>query len=140
MSATHLDFVAVPLSVDIYRQLLERHPHPHALIEDVVLDFLDRTADDYSSPKKNRGRGLHWEATFLPEKTRIRTKHHGEYKYADVKGDHIIYESETFSSVAAAINKMRGDTSNNAWNVTQVMRPIDSEWVGALRIRRQGGL
>lgn len=140
MFANSQDFVAVPISLDLYRQLLDRHSHPHALIEDVVQDFLNRTAEDIPSPKRNRGRGLHWEAAFLPEKTRIRTKHHGAYKYAEVKGDYIIYEGQTFSSVSAAINKMRDDTQNNAWKVTQVMRPSDPEWVGAIRIRRQGGL
>jgi len=138
MSYASQDFVAVPLSVDLYRQLLERHPHPHTLIEDVVTDFLDRTTDEAPIVKKSRGKGLHWEAAFLPDKTRLRTKHHGEYKYADVKGDYVVYEGEVFSSVASAINKMRGDTSNNAWKVTQVMRPTDNQWVGATRIRKQG--
>ncbi|MDA8164088.1 MAG: hypothetical protein M0017_03505 [Desulfobacteraceae bacterium] len=140
MLAIQEDFVAVPLSIGIYRQLLERCPHPNAVIQDVIQDFLDRTADDIPPLKKNRGSGLHWEVAFLPEKTRIRTKHHGQYKYAEIKGDYVIYEGETFSSVAAAINRMRGNTQNNAWKVTQVMRPTDSEWVGAFRIRRQGGL
>ncbi|MGH9932752.1 MAG: hypothetical protein ACREA9_26410 [Pyrinomonadaceae bacterium] len=133
-------FVSVPVSLDLYRELLARHPYPNGVIEDVVQAFLDRTAVDVPAPKKTRGNGLHWEASFLPEKTRLRTKHHGEYKYADVKGDHIMYEGKTYSSVAAAINAMRGNTSNNAWKVTQVMRPTDTEWLGALRIRRQGGL
>ncbi len=139
MDINSQDFVAVPLSVDLYRRLLERPFQPHVLIENVIQDYLDRTAQDIPSPKRNRGRGMHWEATFLPEKTRIRTKHHGIYKYAEVKGDFIAYEGETFSSISGAINRMRGDTQNNAWKVTQVMRPTDTEWVGAVRIRRRGG-
>ncbi len=133
-------FVSVPVSLDLYRELLSRHPYPNGVIEDVLQDFLDRTADAIPASKKGRGNGLHWEASFLPEKTRLRAKHYGEYKYADVKGDHVVYEGKAYSSVAAAINAMRGNTSNNAWKVTQVMRPTDTEWVGALRIRRQGGL
>jgi hypothetical protein len=140
MSFLEEGFVAVPVSVGLYRQLVERHPHPHLVIEDVVADFLERTARAVPVTSKKRIAGLHWESAFLPEKTRIRTKHHGEYKYADVKGDYVVFEGEQFSSVGSAINAMRGGTSNNAWKVSQVMRPGDSAWLGALRIRRQSSL
>jgi hypothetical protein len=132
-------FVAVPISLDVFREFISRHPYPHSVIEDVLSDFLDRTADDRSpAVKKKVVNGLLWGAAFLPEKTRIRTKWHGEYVYAEVKSDSILYDGERFSSVGAAINKMRGDTSNNAWKVTQVQRPTDVEWLWAGRIRKQG--
>ena len=141
MSVQSLDEVVfVPFPVHLYRELLDRHSNrANAVIEDVVQDFVDRTAD--SIPKtKNRGAGIFWETLFLSDKSRLRTKHLREYKYAEVKGDKVIYDGKSFSSVAQATNKMRGDTSNNAWKVLEVLRPNDSQWVHAALLRRKNGV
>jgi hypothetical protein len=135
------DFVTVPIPLTIYRQLLARYPdRAHAVIEDVVTDFLERTADDLPNNRRGRGAGVYWDTLFLPDKTRLRTKYYGEYKYAEVKADKLIYDGKTCSSVAQATNKMRGNTSNNAWRVVEVLRPNDSQWIPADVLRKRGGL
>ncbi len=135
------NFVAVPIPLEIYRELLARYPdRAHAVIEDVVADFLDRTADDVPSNRRGRGAGVYWDALFLPDKTRLRTKYYGEYKYADVKADKLVYDGKIYPSVAQVTNKMRDNTSNNAWKVLEVLRPNDSQWIPADVLRKRGGL
>lgn len=138
MSAQTLDEVVfVPFPIRLYRDLLDRHgTRVNSVIENVVEDYIDRTADSAPKEVRNRGAGVIWETLFLPEKTRLRTKHRDQYKYAEVKGDNIIYSEKSFSSVSKAVNSMRANTSNNAWNVLEVLLPNSTEWVQASRIRR----
>lgn len=131
------DYVAVPISIELYQELLRRHgASANAVIEGQVEDFLTRTQDDI--PRSPMTGGISWETFFLPDRTRLRTKYYKEYKYADVVGDEIIYENERFTSVAQVANRMRGDTKNNAWNVMEVLRPTDSKWISAKFLRRRG--
>ena len=132
------EVVAVPLSLSLYRELLDRFPDkPHTVIENVVADFLERTADDVPRAMGKRGTGVMWEALFLPEKTRLRTKHLGEYKYAEVKGNSVQFGGEQHLSVAQATNRMRGGTQNNAWRVVEVLLPGNDSWVRAEQLRRR---
>lgn len=133
------ELVFVPFPIRLYRELLDRHStRANAVIENVVEDFLDRTVESAPRAEKNRGAGMFWEALFLPEKTRLRTKHLGQYKYAEVKGDKVFYDGKLFSSVAQVTNKMRGDTKNNAWKVLEVLLPSDLQWSHASRLRKRG--
>jgi len=131
------EVVFVPFPIRLYRELLDRHSIGiNSVIENVVEDFLERTADSSQNKVRNRGAGIFWDTLFLPDSTRLRTKHRGQYKYADVKGDSIKYDDWSFSSVAQAANKMRADTSNNAWKVLEILFPSSTKWVQASRIRR----
>lgn len=138
MSTQTLDEVVfVPFPIRLYRDLLDRHgTRVNSVIEQVVDDFLDRTADSEPAAVRNRGAGVFWGTLFLPEKTRLRTKHRDHYQYADIKGDSIVYAGQSFSSVSKAANRMRANTSNNAWKVLEVLLPSSTEWVQASRIRR----
>jgi hypothetical protein len=130
------DVVAVPISLSTYREVLSRFPDtPHTLIEDAVLDYLNRTAEDWHRPRRDRGGGVMWESLFLPEKTRLRTMHHREYKQAEVKGDSLVYEGKTFPSVSQVTNHMRGGTQNNAWRVIEVLLPNHEKWAPAESLR-----
>jgi len=142
MSTLSLDEVVfVPFPIALYRRLLDRHStRVNTVIENVVEDFLDRTTESAPKTSRNRGAGIFWEALFLPEKTRFRTKYYGQYKYADIKDDKVFYDGKSFSSVARVTNKMRGNTQNNAWKVLEVLLPNESQWVHASRLRRKGGL
>ena len=130
------DIVAVPISLALYREIIERYPErPHTLIENVVSDFLERTAGDAPKIKRSRGGGVSWESLFLPDKTRLRTKHHGEYKYVDVKGDQLTYAGKAFPSVSQVTNHVRGNTQNNAWRVLEVLLPNSEKWIPAESLR-----
>lgn len=102
----------------------------------MISDFLERTAGDVPKIKRSRGGGVNWELLFLPDKTRLRTKHHGEYKYADVKGDQLIYGGKVFPSVSQLANHMRGNTQNNAWRVLEVLLPDSGKWIPAELLRQ----
>lgn len=126
-------FVAVPISTSLYSTLAARFPNRvSTLIENVVSDFLDRTAEDTDTTQE----GIYWEALFLPSGTQVRTKYFGEYKVAHIDGESIVWNGETFPSLARLTNKMRGDTANNAWRELEVKRPSDKAWIPAQALRR----
>ena len=131
------DFVAVPLPSDLYQEIAARYPDRVAsLIEDVVRDFLDRTADDSPRRRFNSHNGVRWDNVFLPDKTRLRTKYFSDYKYAEIKGDKIMFDGKEVSSMSQLASRMRDNTSVNAWLHIEVMRPGDREWLKADFLRR----
>lgn len=133
------DFVGVPVSIELYQSLLARHGNAtNAVVEYIVSDFLDRTADDFVVGQHGTTEGITWDPLFLPSGSRLRTKYKGEYVYAEVQGDRVIANGQSFTSVAQATNSMRGGTSNNAWQVLEVCRPGDPRWFPAERLRMRG--
>ncbi len=131
------DFVAVPVPADLYQDIAARYPTGvSSLIENVVRDFLDRTAEDFAHRRTNRGNGVRWDSVFLPDKTRLRTKHYGDYKYAEIKGDKIMFDGKDIPTISQLASRMRGNTSVNAWLHIEVMRPGDREWQKADILRR----
>ena len=138
MAVASLDhFVAVPVSTDLYQEVAARYPTGvSSLIENVVRDFLDRTAEDFAHRRSNRGNGVRWDSVFLPDKTRLRTKHYAEYKYAEIKGDKILFDGKEVPTISQVASRMRDNTSVNAWLHIEVMRPGDREWQKADILRR----
>jgi hypothetical protein len=128
------DFVYVPISLNLYREVLDRYPDsPHSLIHDVIYNFLERNSDEWN--EQFRDGGYRWEKLLLPEGTKIRTKYFGEYLEATVAEKKIVWKKTTYDSIAKVINVMRGGTKNNAWKVSQIKRPSDKDWVAALKLR-----
>jgi len=127
---------AIPVSSELYAELVRKFPkRVSSLVEDVVWDFLERTEDDYEATKKTPRNGVHWDKVFLPAGTKLRTKYFNDYKYAEIKGDKIIYEDKAVSSVSQLARRMRDNTSVNAWLYMEVMRPGDKEWLKANVLR-----
>ena len=121
-------FVAVPVSSELYAELMRRHSgRVSTTVENVVWDFLDRTADDFNARGEAKD-GVRWEALFIRDGTEIRTKYFGEYKVAKVQDGSIVWGERTFSSMSQLARAMRGNTSNNAWRVLEIKRPGDAEW------------
>jgi hypothetical protein len=136
MSLNLNTFVSVPVSNELYAEFARRFPGGvNSALEDVVQDFLDRTAEDFAA-REPRAQGIYWEALFLPEGTQIRTKHYGEFKAAEVAGGEIMWEEERYPSMSQLARAMRGDTSNNAWKVLEIKRPRDAKWQSADFLRR----
>jgi hypothetical protein len=130
------EFVAIPVSSELYSEFSRRFPGGvSTTLEQIARDFLDRTADDYDA-REVRQRGIYWEALFLPEGSQIRTKYFGEFKIAEVIAGKIVWEEESYPSMSQLARAMRGNTSNNAWNVLEIMRPTDSKWLIADHLRR----
>lgn len=137
MTTHNLDsFVTVPLPVELYAEFARRYPgRVSSVIENVALDFLDRTAEDFE-PIPPDSKGVHWEALFMPERTEIRTKYRNEYKVAVIRGTEILWNGKTYPSMSQLARAMRGDTSNNAWKVLEIKRPLDAKWQPADFLRR----
>jgi len=133
------DFVAVPLSTEIYMAVASRHPGAvSSVIEQVVSDYLERTDENGSyNQSVSSTKGIHWGPVFLPSGTQFRVKYHNEYKYAEVKGDKIPYDGKTLSSASQMASLMRNNTSVNAWMHVEVKRPTDKAWVFANVLRRK---
>jgi hypothetical protein len=129
-------FVAVPVSHDLYAELTRRYPAgPAWVIEQALQDFLDRTAEDFEAQRPLK-QGVQWDSVFLPDGTQVRTKYYGEYQIAEIIDGEIIWKEKAFLSLSQLASAMRGDTSNNAWKVLEVKRPMDSSWIAADRLRR----
>lgn len=129
-------FVSVPVSTELYAEFARRFPGGvSSVLEQVAQDFLDRTAEDFAARAPST-QGIYWEALFLPEGTEIRTKHYGEFKVAAIVSGKIMWEEEGYPSMSQLARAMRGNTSNNAWNVLEIKRPSDAKWQLANYLRR----
>ncbi|MEK6686500.1 MAG: hypothetical protein AABY99_08955 [Pseudomonadota bacterium] len=129
-------FVSIPVSNELYAEFSRRFPGGvSSALEQIVQDFLDRTAADFVTHEP-RTQGVYWDALFLPEGSRIRTKHYGEIKVAEVVADKIIWKEESYPSMSQLARAMRGGTSNNAWKVLEIKRPSDPKWQLAVLLRR----
>ena len=128
------DYVYVPIELNTYRELLKRAPEtPNTTIQNVIDDYLERTSEDteWILDKK----GFFWGKLVLPNGTKLRTKYFGKFLEAYIDTNRLIWEKREFTSVSKLINSMRGDTSNNAWKVTEIKRPGDIDWVVAEKLR-----
>jgi len=135
------DFVFIPFPAEVYKELLDRYPgRVNSLIQNVVDDFLERNPSTGKEPTRQRGAGIIWETLFLPEKTKVRTRYLGNYKYAEIRKDNVLFEGKSYPSVSKAISKMRGNTSNNAWKVAEILLPTASKWMHASAMRRKGAI
>jgi len=72
------------------------------------------------------GRGYQWKGLFLPDSTELRMQYKGEYHYARVDGDQLLYQGEA-TTPASLANTVAG-SSRNAWRDLWIKRPADVEW------------
>ena len=86
--------------------------------------------------KQTSARGYQWKGLFLPEATELRMPYKGDYFYASVEGDHVMYDGERVTP-ASWVNRVT-QSSRNAWRDVWVKRPGDKEWRLADDIRNEG--
>lgn len=124
-------------------------------IENVVQDYLERTADlghwseayylyresqadtekfqtEFGSPKG----GYHWAPLFLPNGTLIRMEYKRQAFNAAVKFEKIMYEGKAYSPSELA-RIIAAGTNRNAWRDLVIKRPGDSDWCLADDLRRR---
>jgi len=151
-------FVCVPISAEIYNELVIRSGKPDVdvagTIENVVNDFLDRTADDgdwsdayyqwRSSTKNSKAfeaefgdpkRGYQWGPLFLPNGTKLSMNYKGRTYHALVHHEQVWYDGKAYSPSELA-RVIASNTSRNAWRDLMVKRPQDERWVLADELRR----
>lgn len=124
-------------------------------IENVVWDYLERTADDgdwseayyaYRAQQQGEGdfvakfgdpkEGYHWAPLFLPNGTSIRMEYKRDTAYATVKFGKIDYQGNSYSPSEFA-RAVANNTSRNAWRDLLIKRPGDTDWVLADDLRRR---
>ena len=126
-------FVAVPVSTSLYAEFARRFPDGSAsVMEQVMQDFLDRTAADFEADQELRG--ISWKGLPLPHGTRILTTINGQTKVAEVVDGKLVFEGEHFTSVNRLALAMRGHATNG-WRDLQLQRPGDKEPIDAHELR-----
>lgn len=151
--------ISIPIDSEIVGELYLRSGNPNvdvgAWIENVVRDYLDRTADDgdwsdafyayresqvdskdfaaeFGDPKG----GYHWAPLFLPNGTLIRMEYKKEISNAVVKNNKIDFKGECYSP-SELTRAIASGTNRNAWRDLLIKRPSDSDWCLADDLRRR---
>ena len=134
--------ISVPVDAELFIELanfLKSHGDrrsPVIAVSDAIDYWLlnaDMKPEDLLTKSVNRG--FQWKSLFLPEATEIRMSYKGEYYYARVESDEIIYEGEPVSPSTLA-NTIAG-SSRNAWRDLWIKRPGDVTWTLADDLRDQ---
>ncbi|WP_109477923.1 hypothetical protein [Paraburkholderia sp. C35] len=76
--------------------------------------------------KKSATLGYQWKEVFMEDGTEVRMQYKGQYYYAKVEGDQLIYEGAptTPGSLANTI----ANSSRNAWRDLWLKLPSDPQW------------
>lgn len=99
---------------------------PVHVIADAIDYWMDNASWKPELLQQSAARGYQWKSLFLPEGTEVRMQYKGQYHYAKVIGDQLIYEGKPISPGSLA-NTITG-TSRNAWRDLWLKRPNDPEW------------
>ncbi|MEO7577680.1 MAG: hypothetical protein ABIT83_08695, partial [Massilia sp.] len=99
-----------------------------------VADVADEAARDWladmarTSPAAavEAARGYQWKSLFLPDGTLLRAQYHGEFYYAQVRGDHIEYHGRQYSPRQFVMHLM--GSVRNAWRELWILSPGDALW------------
>lgn len=99
---------------------------PVLVIADAIDYWMDNASWKSELLRQSAARGYQWKSLFLPEGTEVRMQYKGQYHYAKVEGDQLVYGGKpiTPGSLANTI----ASSSRNAWRDLWVKRPNDPEW------------
>lgn len=131
--------VSVPIPTGLFLELAEflrskgdaRDPVP---VVAAAINYWMENADwKPELLRQNTGRGYQWKSLFLPDGSELRMQYKGQYHYAKVEDDQLVYEGEPTSPGSLA-NTVAG-SSRNAWRDLWVRRPNDAQWCLADELR-----
>lgn len=126
----------VPLKNDLLMKLIDRYKENYPLaIDDVIEEFLERTAAEHELEPDARQAGYIWDQLVLPAGTQLRTRYFDEWQIATLKNGKFYYKNKPYKSPAKVCNAMRGNKSTNAWMMLQIKRPRDIEFRKAEKFR-----
>ena len=130
------DTTYVPLKNDLLMKLIERYKENYPLaIDDVIEDFLERTAEEPDVATETRRSGYIWDQVELPAGTQLRTRYFDEWQVATLKNGKFYYKNKPYKSPAKVCNAMRSDKISNAWMMLQIKRPQDVTFRKAEKFR-----
>ena len=128
--------IAVPISsrtfLDLADFLNEKRSSldPVDVVETAIsywIDNADWKPELLGSPDQQTG--YSWKSLFLPSGTNLRIKINGEYVYAKVEGDRIVYNGQSVSPNQFAL-KAAG-CARDAWRDVWIRRPTDRDYAVA---------
>ena len=99
---------------------------PVAAVADAIDYWMDNADWKPELLRQRTGCGYQWKSLFLPDSTEVRMQYKGQYRYAKVEGDLLLFEGEPTTPGSLA-NTIAGG-SRNAWRDLWVKRPNDAEW------------
>jgi hypothetical protein len=130
------DTTYVPLKNDLLLKLIDRYKENYPVaIDDVIEDFLERTAGDFEQIAGFRDGGYVWDQLELPAGTQLRTRYFDRWQTATLRNGKFYYKNKTYKSPARVCNAMRGNKSTNAWMLLQIKRPQDLDFRKAEKFR-----
>ncbi|MDH3761639.1 MAG: hypothetical protein OEU50_11710 [Gammaproteobacteria bacterium] len=126
----------VPLKNDLLMRLIERYKENYPVaIDDVIEDFLERTAGEHEAQAGFREGGYAWDQVELPAGTQLRTRYFNQWQVATLKNGKFYFGNKAYQSPAKVCNAMRGNKTTNAWMMLQIKRPQDIEFRNAEKFR-----
>ena len=151
--------IAVPLDSKIIGEMFLRIGPTVDIsdwIENVVRDYLERTADDtgkwsdayndyreaqiapddFAAEFGDPQGGYHWAPLFLPNGTLIRMEYKREVSQAAVKNNKIDFRGANYSPSELA-SFIAAGTNRNAWRDLLIKLPGKPDWILAEQLRHQ---
>lgn len=153
-------YICIPLRAEVYNEFIlrmgESVDNVPEWIENVVLDYLDRTADDgpwgdeyferrgldadpILERRKEFGppeQGYQWQNLLLKNGTAIRMQYRGQYHYATIKHGQLWFQGDSLSPSEFA-RTVANHTSRNAWRDLELKAPGSNEYILADVVRRK---
>ena len=133
--------MAVPVPAPIALQLLqflqdnEVDGELGTVVGEAITAWLGRHGPAAGTAAPPIERGYQWKMLFLPDGSRLRLLFQGDYFYAEVVGDKLMYRGMVLSP-AALVNLVEGGV-RNAWREVWLRRPGDHRWHLANDVRQQ---
>jgi hypothetical protein len=128
--------IYVPLKNDLLMKLIDRYKENYPfVIDDVIEEFLERTADDHDEKSRFREGAYAWDQVALPAGTQLRTRYFDEWHIATLENGKFYFGERAYKSPAKVCNAMRGNKNSNAWLMLQVKRPKDADFQKAEKLR-----
>ncbi len=130
------DTTYVPLKNELLLRLIDRYKENYPVaIDDVIEEFLERTAEDHEARPGSGSGGFIWDQLELPEGTELRTRYQDQWHTATLRKGKFYFKNRPYKSPAKVCNAMRGNKTTNAWMMLQIKRPQDIEFRKAEKFR-----
>jgi hypothetical protein len=124
--------ISVPVSTEQFIELAEflrskgDRRDPVIVVGDAIEYWMQNADWKPELLRQSTGRGLQWKGLFLPDGTEVRMQYKGQYHYANVEDDQLMYQGDSITPGSLA-NTIAG-SSRNAWRDLWLKRPADIEW------------
>jgi hypothetical protein len=135
-------YVSVPVLTEQFIELVDfirdegSDRDPVIAVQDAIAYWISNASwkqEDLLPEIFTKDKGYKWKEVFLPHGTSIRMRYKGEYYYAKVESDNLIFQEQVVSPNEFA-DKV-ANCSRNAWRDLEVRRPGDMEWFIANSLR-----